>query len=210
MTEIMISDMSYHDIYNLKPETFSLTNIAIALGNTCRWGGHLGSSYTKKCRPRGRLEHPEALVSNFYSVAEHSYLGAMFHYHREEEELAKLFLLHDAAEPFIGGDIPTPLKNELTKLNKWEKDIQRVILEAYDLPLLGFDWIRETDRRICRNEVIALYADKAEWAKNIEPLCVEKGFNRQLIELQMWTPEEAMNKWLDLAYELKLENRYVA
>lgn len=211
-TAIMIADGSYHDVYDLKPQTFSLDNIAIALGNICRWGGHLGTkTVIEDNAARAFQARPEPSVkfkSLFYSIAEHSILGAQYHLHRGERELAKLFMLHDAGEPFIGGDIATPLKNKLPLLNEWESEIQDYLINAYSLKG-SFDDIKETDRRICRNETIGLFNDKAEWAHSLHPLCYESGFDRELIKLHKWSPEKAMNEWYELAIKLGLENKYV-
>lgn len=204
-TSIMISDGTFHDVYNLRAEAFTLENIAISLGNVCRWGGHLGRRYTSNEKSRNVVP---TFKSNFYSVAEHSVLGARYHLSRNEDDLARLFLMHDAGEPFVGGDIVTPLKMELPLVIDWESDILAMLTDAYSLKGL-FSGIKETDRRICRNETIGLYGDKAEWAKGIEPLCYERGFDRELIKLHKWEPERAMNEWYDLAKALKLENKYV-
>ena len=207
----MIADGSYHDVYDLKPQSFSLENIAIALGNLTRWGGHLGTLHKRDMRNaspiRGYDQQDIRFKSNFYSVAEHSVIGAKYHLHKEEKELAKLFLLHDAAEPFVGGDIPTPLKNHLPKIFDWEKSIQDILIDSYNLKG-SFEDIKETDKRICRNECIGLYDDEAEWALDIQPLCYENGFDRTLIKLHKWSPQQAMNEWYTLATKLGLKNKY--
>lgn len=118
-------------------------------------------------------------------------------------------MLHDAGEPYIGGDIATPLKMELPLVTEWESDIQGVILESFNLEG-SFSDIKDTDRRMCRNETIGLYDDRAEWAKGIEPLCYENGFDRTLIKVEKWSPEKAMNEWYELAHKLELKNKYVA
>lgn len=67
-----------------------LDDIAVALGNTCRWGGH---------------------VRHFYSVAEHAVLVAgLVTYAGGDAWLALAALHHDDHEAYIG-DWPTPLKN---------------------------------------------------------------------------------------------------
>jgi len=209
-TSIMISDGTFHDVYNLRATAFTLENIAISLGNVCRWGGHLGevtSSPVRTRRIQARPEPTSRLKSNFYSVAEHSVLGARYHMNRNENDLARLFLMHDAGEPFIGGDIATPLKMQLPLVSDWESDIQGVLKEVYSLEG-SFSDIKETDRRMCRNETIGLYGDKAEWAKGIEPLYYENDWDKTLIRVEKWGPEQAMNEWYALAVKLKLENKY--
>lgn len=72
--------------------TITIDDIAVALGNTCRFGGH---------------------VRNFYSVAEHEILVANLVYEaagtREECYAA---LHHDSHEAFTG-DVPSPLKAKI-------------------------------------------------------------------------------------------------
>ena len=213
-TSIMISDGTFHDVLDVVPQSFTLENIAISLGNVCRWGGHLGHSVNQpRESPERRItQRPEPLrrlKSNFYSVAEHSVLGARYHMNRKEDDKARLFLLHDAGEPFLGGDIPTPLKRELPLVSEWEDEIHRVLKDAFSLRG-SFSDIKETDIRICRNETIGLYGDQADWAKSIPPLYYENDWDKTLIRVEKWSPEQAMNEWYDLAVKLKLENKYAA
>lgn len=211
--EIMIADKSYHNAQAPNPRSLTLENIAIALGNTCRWGGHLGTYSKIEDRGARRMQtRPEPVVELnpvFYSVAEHSVLGARFYMHSGQKELAKLFLMHDALEPFVGGDIPTPLKDFLPRVSEWEELGQKVLLDAYNLQG-DFSMIKDVDRRICRNEVIELYDDTPEWSKNIMPLFYEEQWDRTLIRLEKWTNVQAANEWYKLAIKLGLENKYAA
>ena len=193
--EIYISDRTYHNPEEPDPKTFTLENMAIPLGNICRWGGHIGGMV-------GGLPSPI-----FYSVAEHQVLGARYYIHRGETEQAKKFLLHDGGEPFIGGDIATPLKRQLPKLNKWEGGILNMIQDCFSLDG-NFDSIKEADKRICRNESVCLFDDSLEYLKDIEPLYFENGFDRKMLRLFKWTPKQAAVEWYTLAKSLGLENKY--
>lgn len=87
--EIETFSGEYVDTSNPQPETIKLSDVAHALANTCRFGGH--------CK-------------HFYSVATH----AVFVSRRLERRSAPLELQlaglhHDDAEAFLG-DIPRPLK----------------------------------------------------------------------------------------------------
>lgn len=211
---IMVADRSYYNANQPSPEQLTLENIAISLGNTCRWGGHLGnytlnshynkgSPFPKKGVPKFRLK------SFFYSVAEHSVLGARYYMHEGDEERAKLFLLHDALEPFIGGDIPTPYKNHLPQVHEWEAKGQEVLIDAYSLSEQGFSLIKEADKRICRNEAVCLFDDCQKWLHDVEPLFYINGFDRKMIRCEQWSHQKAAEEWYDMALKLELKNKYV-
>lgn len=98
----LMSHGTMFDLLNPTPEMINLDEIEHSLDHTCRFGG---------------------ACSQFYSVAEHSMAGALIAYenaivgdHPLSDNgrlvLAKAFLLHDAAEAYIG-DIPTPFKSLL-------------------------------------------------------------------------------------------------
>ncbi|NJL72857.1 MAG: phosphohydrolase [Candidatus Competibacteraceae bacterium] len=100
-----------------KPEDVDIEDIAHALANICRFGGH---------------------TTEFYSVAQHSLhtraivqrvLGGL---HPKEEFAA---LLHDASEAYLG-DVIRPLKVhwEFTFYRRIEARVQAVINERFGLP----------------------------------------------------------------------------
>jgi hypothetical protein len=93
------SGKAFHFFGN-DPEEIRIEDIAISLGNICRFGGH--------CR--------------FYSVAEHSTLVSRLlvpkrtDLTREEAHRAARGLLHDASETYLG-DMLQPLKYDLAMEN---------------------------------------------------------------------------------------------
>src|SRR5687767_13374438 len=80
-----------------KPEDVSIIDIAHALSNVCRFGGH--SRW-------------------FYSVSQHSYYVSLY----TRPENALYALLHDAPESYIG-DCVRPLKPYLTNFQSIEDNI---------------------------------------------------------------------------------------
>lgn len=103
------------DVNSPDPTTISLTDIAHALGNICRYGGH--------CK-------------RFYSVAQHSVFVSKRVERKGGSRLLQLGALHhDDAEAFLG-DIPRPLKPLLGAAYKRLTDrMDAAIVEALELPL---------------------------------------------------------------------------
>ena len=96
------------DYLNPTPDMISIDDIALGL--------------SKECRYLGQCE-------GFYSVAQHSVLGARFVHADFQLEM----LLHDAAEAYTG-DCPTPFKRLLPDFMEFEARIDAVIRERFGLP----------------------------------------------------------------------------
>lgn len=99
----------YINPFDPKPEQICIEDIAHALANICRFGGH---------------------TQRFYSVAEHCVMGSAYYttYGMHKESLA--FLLHDASEAYLG-DIPAPLKKQMPEYIAAEKRLQTMIYEKF-------------------------------------------------------------------------------
>lgn len=102
----------YMNVFEPTPEMICIEDIAHALSNQCRFGGHL---------PR------------FYSVAEHS-LNCMHLIEKDELKLGAL--LHDASEAYLL-DIPSPIKKGLSNYKEIEDRLMMVIAKKFefDYPL---------------------------------------------------------------------------
>ena len=97
------------DVRALRRQDVKTDDIAHALANTCRWGGH---------------------SSQFFSVAQHSCNCADSVYRKTADAEATLYtLLHDAGEAYIG-DIPTPIKCLFPGLLEIEERILETVYEA--------------------------------------------------------------------------------
>jgi hypothetical protein len=97
------------DFLDPKPEQIDIEDIATALSNECRFGGH---------------------TSNFYSVAEHSVLVATIC--PPDKQLTGL--LHDASEAYLR-DIASPIKPHLQNYKVIEEKLMAAISEKFELPM---------------------------------------------------------------------------
>jgi uncharacterized protein len=158
------------------PESLDIEDIAHALANQCRFGGH--------CRV-------------FYSVAQHSVLVSELVERRGgDAEDAFAALMHDAAEAYLG-DMPHPLKHR-SRLGKAfkaaEEDLEKAIRDRFairpDAPQ-----IKRADRALLATERRAFSAETWRWPEldGVEPLDME---------LTAWTPDEAGQAFAERYSEL--------
>lgn len=120
-----------------------INDIAPALGRICRLNGHISFG--------------------FYSVAQHSVIGARQMYlETQDRNLAAAFLLHDAHEAYLG-DITTPVKRAVCdqeRLLMCTSALDRAIFAAAGLPVdrgycygdLTRDAVHHMDRRMLAAE----------------------------------------------------------
>jgi hypothetical protein len=119
----------YVDVFEPNPDTLLIEDIAHALSNQPRFGGHL---------------------PKFYSVAQHSVLC----YEMATEEDKFDALMHDASEAYIL-DFPKPIKLEIPQYNEIEDKLMKVIankfefkypkspaVEVIDHYMLNWEWNR--------------------------------------------------------------------
>lgn len=104
------SGVSFHPL-DPRPEEIVIDDIAHALSNVCRFGGH--------CRAH-------------YSVAQHSVEVSRYLGKRHGDLLAKYGLLHDAAEAYMG-DFIRPIKKLMPSYKEAEDVLLRVILVKFGL-----------------------------------------------------------------------------
>ena len=143
----------------------------------------------------GQAPHP-------YSVAQHAvYLAWLF---RDDRELSRWALMHDAAEAYIG-DISRPLKELLPEIHPIENRILRVIAKHFGLHACSDDYcpypvkVKEMDTRLLAAEAIQLKGGKPlkRWKalRNVEPAGVVIG---------EWDWKQAKRGFLNWAKELGL------
>lgn len=103
-----------------------IEDIAHALSQICRFGGH--------CK-------------EFYSVGQHSVLCAM----HASPETAFPALMHDSTEAYIG-DMVTPLKNQMPKFHQVEDRLWKIIAKKYHIPVKLPTEVKVLDRQALGTE----------------------------------------------------------
>lgn len=117
----------YMNVFEPTLDMICIEDIAHALSNQCRFGGHL---------------------PNFYSVAQHSILCSM----GVDQKYKLQALMHDASEAYIL-DFPTPIKKNIPQYKEIEDKLMVLIAEKFgfnypfdkeikmiDNKMLEFEW----------------------------------------------------------------------
>lgn len=126
-------------ILNPKPDEIDIEDIAHALSNTCRFGGH---------------------SKQFYSVAEHSYYIS----HLVANPLEGL--LHDASEAYIT-DLPSPVKHQLPDYKKIEVKIMKAVCKKFGLAYPMSSDVKDADIAQLKTEARHLLRTRgASWTGN--------------------------------------------
>lgn len=176
MSWLQTSSGGVFDVLTSGPEHVRLDDIAHALSNLCRFGGH--------CR-------------KFYSVAEHcvhvSYLVPPAY--------ALEGLLHDASEAYCI-DLPRPIKHLVPGYREMEARIDTVIREAFHLPAYHSLLVKAADNAMLLAERDALLPPSPipwTWAEGLDPadrvpMCLppeaaKAAFLERYVELRHGGPE---------------------
>ena len=129
------------DFNDIRPESIDMVDIAHALSNVCRWGGH---------------------CSKFYSVAEHSVLCSYLAAQEfpEDKKLQFYTLMHDAGEAYIG-DMPKPFKIMLSQYTDIEEKVEGAIQLAFVMDDYGDykEQIKKYDLMLFKLERAQLFKD---------------------------------------------------
>ena len=135
--------------FDPRPEEIDILDIAHALANICRWGGH---------------------CNHFISVAQHSvYVSQHVELHphhssyppltsAEKTMIRRWGLLHDASEAYLG-DLPRPIKRQMPGYSKHEHKILYHIAKKF-----GLDLPEGADPN---DPSVALYGSRIKKADNV-------------------------------------------
>lgn len=174
-TRIMLASGVLFDLTNPAGSPISLQDIAHGLGRVCRFAGQ---------------------TNRFYSVAEHCFHVARL----VPVELARVALLHDASEAFIG-DVTRPLKALLPDYQAIEARIEAAIealfLTPAELDLGGFKApaVKAADLAMCLVEARELMPNvPGYWSSlPVDPAALDKARGTRL---NFDRPEFATAAWL--------------
>ena len=150
---ISTQSVEQFDFINPKIEDIHILDIAHALSQICRFGGH---------------------TSSFYSVAEHSINVATLLEQQGADKITVLAgLLHDATEAYMG-DMPRPIKQSLPYgdegyRNKYLMLSEFITFTRFQLNNVDWEHITSTDRNMCVSEAkqLGLWNDK--WVEPPDP-----------------------------------------
>jgi len=175
------------DIFNMKIEDIDIEDIAHALSNICRYGGHC-------------IFH--------YSVALHSVLCSLEE-GTKSEQLA--FLLHDASEAYVN-DLVRPIKHrpEFEHYRLEEDKIQENIFKKFRLEFPFEQRVHDVDNQILRREMPAIIINDSEIAdfsseKEISLREAKKLLRKKKMSdciIPQMSPLEAEELFLNRFYEL--------
>jgi 5'-deoxynucleotidase YfbR-like HD superfamily hydrolase len=158
------------------PDQLDAADIARALANLCRFGGH--------CRA-------------FYSVAQHSVIVSRLVEQRGgDAEDAFAALMHDATEAYLG-DMPHPLKHRSplgAAFKAAEADLELTIRARFRIKA-DVPEIKRADRALLATERRAFSAESWHWPEleGVEPLD---------FELTAWSPDDAARAFAERYAEL--------
>ncbi len=163
------------EFMNPKPEQIKIEDIAWHLARTCRYNGHMDV---------------------WYSNAEHSVMGTKL---TNDRELAREFLLHDAAE-FVFGDMASPVKRLVPQYSQMIDKFQAFI----NMMFFGrreFDpRLKDLDIRLTATEQKYLRKDQCQDWEN-------HPFHLNRTEFLCYDWETAYNVYLDYFRNLYPERR---
>jgi hypothetical protein len=132
----------YFNVFEPRKELIDIVDIAHALSNQTRFGGHLPV---------------------FYSVAQHSYLCSMY----ADAGHSFAALMHDASEAYLL-DMPKPIKDRLPDYLALEARLMEIIADKYKFEWPLSKQVKDIDREVLELEWESIMLKRAGTV-NIEP-----------------------------------------
>jgi 5'-deoxynucleotidase YfbR-like HD superfamily hydrolase len=163
------------------PSQLDAGDIARALGNLCRFGGH---------------------ARVFYSVAQHSVIvSELVEQRGGDPEEVFAALMHDASEAYLG-DMPHPIKHRSplgSAFKAAEEHLEGALREHFGIKA-EVPEIKRADRALLATERLAFSAENWHWPEldGVEPL---------ELELRAWSPDEATAEFARRYAELDARRR---
>lgn len=161
----------------ITPSNIDINDIAHALGNLCRFGGH---------------------AARFYSVAEHCVLMLEWFVDRHPDASIaerRAILLHDAQEAYLV-DMPRPLKALMPDYRHYERELERAIAVRFQTHPI--DALHEFDLGMLAMEKVAVMRSINEWPSiALATPCPLKP--------EFWSPYDAGAAFLAKARELQCD-----
>lgn len=174
---IMTFKGGYFNFLDPQEDQINIRDVAHALSNTCRFGGH--------CR-------------EFYSVAQHAVLVSKL-VDVTNIELQWDALHHDDGEAYMG-DVPTPLKQLLPDFKKIEDGVELAIVKKFKLTNKYAGEVKVADLQALMLERDALLPDDRD---GFEWTCFRGVPRPDYYKIVPLAPKEAEHLFLDRFYELK-------
>lgn len=131
---ILVHSKILFDVFNPISKNINIVDIAHALSNICRYGGH---------------------SPKFYSVAQHSVLCSLVPGSYQEQMEA---LMHDSSEAYLA-DMPRPIKRNLPEYIRIENNLLEVIFKHFGLTFPLTERVHKIDNDILEFEYISFFDD---------------------------------------------------
>jgi hypothetical protein len=148
---ILVHSGIIFDVFNPKIEDITIEDIAHALSNICRYGGH---------------------SPKFYSVAQHSVFCS--HDNGTPKEQLEL-LMHDASEAYLA-DLPRPIKRNMPNYIVIEDALLKLIFQKYDLRFPLVPNVKKVDDELLQFEYKAFFEEPDTFFKFWTPEEARKNF----------------------------------
>lgn len=156
---MLLHSEQFFDVFNPNPDMITINDIAHALSNITRYGGH---------------------CPHFYSVAEHSVICSRYPGTPKEQ---MEFLLHDATEAYLM-DVPRPIKHRLPEYMLIEDNLMKIILDKFNLNYPLSKKTKVVDDEVLHYEYNDFFVEKTKKIRCLLPDDAKREFLERYYELK--------------------------